>query len=721
MTNARQRDKSAFAFALILCASMAAHAQAPFTLEQIMSFSFPSELVAATHGSRVAWVFNSKGVRNIWVADGPDFVHRARQLSRYKSDDGQPIASLRLTPDGKTVVYALGTELNDAQESANPQSWIKGAKQQVFAIDVDSKNGSPRLLGDMGCPEEGCEDIEISPDGKWAIWSTKKKLWMASVDGKEQAKELASVHGDSVGPQWSPNGQHIAFVSDRASHSLIAVYDLDANSIRYIAPSVDRDSIPRWSPDGKWIVFVRTAGEENKLPLIPVRPKPWSLWIADAATGAGHKLWESGQKLEDSLPELTEDGSLNFAADGRVVFASEQDGRNHLYSIPVTGGTATLLTPGDFDLEDVTLSSDKKSIIYSSNQDDVDRRHLWQVAIAGGSPQKAVTTGETIEWALVQTGDGKNILCLGSTATSPAMPYLVTASGREMIAKQALPAQFPSASLTVPKQVIFRSSDGVTLHGQLFLPPNATGKIPGIVFMHGGPMRQMLLGFHYMDYYHNAYAENEYLASRGYAVLSVNYRLGVMYGRAFREAPNTVWRGAAEYKDIVAAGRYLQSLPEVDSSKIGLWGGSYGGFLTAMGLARNSELFKAGVDFHGVHDWSVFLTERPYFGNLALRPPDADAAIKLAWVSSPDAYVETWKSPVLLIHGDDDRNVPFNQTVDLAQRLSKEQVPFEELVLPDEIHGLLMWKSWMRAYSATADFFDRTLKRGQSIAVETQH
>ncbi len=233
--------------------------------------------------------------------------------------------------------------------------------------------------------------------------------------------------------------------------------------------------------------------------------------------------------------------------------------------------------------------------------------------------------------------------------------------------------------------------------------------------MHGGPSRQMMLGFHYMDYYHNAYAENQYLASRGYAVLSVNYRLGVMYGRAFREAPNGMWRGAAEYKDVVAAGRYLQSLPEVNAEKIGLWGGSYGGFLTAMGLARNSGLFKAGVDFHGVHDWSVFLTERPYFGNLTLRPPDTDAAVKLAWDSSPDAYVSTWKSPVLLIHGDDDRNVPFSQTVDLVQRLRAQHVPFEQLIIPDEIHGFLMWRSWMRAYAATAEFFDRTLKRGEKI------
>jgi dipeptidyl aminopeptidase/acylaminoacyl peptidase len=704
------------ALGLIFASATPLSAQAPFTLNQIMGSPFPSQLVAARHANRAAWVFDAKGVRNVWVADGPDFARTARAVTHYHADDGQPIASLQLTPDGKTVLYAVGSELNDAQESANPDGWTRGVKQQVFALDVDEKQASPRLLGEMGCPGEGCEDIEVSPDGKLAVWPTKKKLWLASVDGKQQAKEVASVQGTAVEPKWSPDGKHIVFVSRREGHSLIAIYDFGGDSIRYMAPSVDRDSMPRWSPDGNWIVFVRTAGEEAKLPLIPVRPQPWSLWVADTTAGTGRPLWRSGVKPEDSLPTLSEDASLHVTADGRIVFSSEQDGRNHLYSIAATGGPPTLLTPGDFDVEDVALSADRAWVIYSSNEGDADRRHLWRVAASGGTTPQALTSGETIEWSPVETGDGKNILCLGSTATLSAMPYEVTQKGRLMIAEQALPSDFPSASLVTPKQVIFRSDDGITLHGQLFLPRNTNGKVPGLVFMHGGPVRQMMLGFHYMDYYHNAYAENQYLASRGYVVLSVNYRLGVMYGRAFREVPNGIWRGAAEYKDVVAAGRYLQSLPQVDGEKIGLWGGSYGGFLTAMGLARNSDLFKAGVDFHGVHDWSVFLVERPYFGNLALRPPDADAAVKLAWESSPDAYVNTWKSPVLLIHGDDDRNVPFTQTVDLVQRLRAQQVPFEQLILPDEIHGFLRWQDWMRAYAATAEFFDRTLKLDQKIA-----
>ena len=419
-------------------------------------------------------------------------------------------------------------------------------------------------------------------------------------------------------------------------------------------------------------------------------------------------MWNSGDKLEDSFPEFTADISFHFPSSDRLVFASEQDGWNHLYSISASAGQPFLLTPGNFEVEAVTLGADKKSILFSSNQDDVDRRHIWRVSLPAGKPQQ-LTRGETIEWAPVETGQGSYLACLGSTATTPAMPYRITPQGRgEMIAASALPADFPSSQLVVPKQVRFKSEDGLEIHGQLFVPNGRTQAGPALVFMHGGPIRQMMLGFHYRDYYHNAYAMNQYLAGQGYVVLAVNYRLGIMYGRAFREAPNSGWRGAAEYRDITAAARYLQSLPTVDKTKIGLWGGSYGGYLTAMGLARNSDLFAAGVDFHGVHDWSVFL---PRWDANTPAAPDLEAARKLAYESSPNASVQLWKSPVLLIQGDDDRNVPASQTVDLAQRLRDNHVPVEILVFPDEIHDFLMFKSWLKAYGATADFFARYLKK----------
>jgi dipeptidyl aminopeptidase/acylaminoacyl peptidase len=254
-----------------------------------------------------------------------------------------------------------------------------------------------------------------------------------------------------------------------------------------------------------------------------------------------------------------------------------------------------------------------------------------------------------------------------------------------------------------PQQVIFKAADGLEIHGQLFLPANAKAgdKKPALVFMHGGPMRQMLLGWHYMYYYANSFAMNEYLASRGYVVLSVNYRSGIGYGRAFREAPGRAGRGATEYKDIVAAGKYLQSRADVDPARVGLWGGSYGGFLTAMGLARNSDIFAAGVDFHGVHDWP---TDNWDGKNI---PPELT---KLAHESSPVTSVETWKSPVLFIHGDDDRNVYFTQTVDLVARLRARGVVIEQLVFPDDVHDFLLHRNWLAGYRATSDFFDRHLK-----------
>jgi dipeptidyl aminopeptidase/acylaminoacyl peptidase len=257
------------------------------------------------------------------------------------------------------------------------------------------------------------------------------------------------------------------------------------------------------------------------------------------------------------------------------------------------------------------------------------------------------------------------------------------------------------------------------VHGQLFESATAGAagvRKPAIIYVHGGPPRQMLLGWHYMDYYANDYAANQYLASRGFIVLSVNYRLGIGYGHAFQYPEAGGVRGASEYLDVLAGGRYLQSRGDVDGRRIGIWGGSYGGYLTALALGRNSDVFAAGVDIHGVHDFTADGGRR--FGDTDWRyeQTDRDSAAAVAWRSSPVSSIATWKSPVLLIHGDDDRNVPFTESITLAYELRKRGVPVEELVFPDEVHDFLLFRNWVSAYRAAGEFLERKLGRPKATA-----
>jgi dipeptidyl aminopeptidase/acylaminoacyl peptidase len=283
-----------------------------------------------------------------------------------------------------------------------------------------------------------------------------------------------------------------------------------------------------------------------------------------------------------------------------------------------------------------------------------------------------------------------------------------------------VPAAFPSAQLITPEPVTFKSSDGLEIHAQLFKTAGGESRKPALVYVHGGPPRQMLLGFHYMDYYANDYAANQYLASRGFIVLSVNYRLGIGYGHAFHYPENAGQRGAAEYLDVVAGGKYLQARSDVDAKRIGIWGGSYGGYLTALALGRNSDIFAAGVDIHGVHNWDRQGRAAPNvsaaLASDGITMADLEKAARTTYESSPVSAVKTWRSPVLLIHADDDRNVEFHQTVDLKQRLLEKGVSVDEVVIPDDIHDFLLFNSWKTVTTATGEFFERQFMRRGSAS-----
>jgi len=688
--------------------SAAAQQAAPFTLEQILSYPYPAELVAAPSGARIAWTLNELGVRNIYSAAAPDWTpHR---LTRYAHEDGQELTQLSFSADGKTLVYVRGGD-HDANWPADgglppdPAHDPVMPKVEIWAVST-SADSAPRLLA------EGDEPA-ISPKGDRVAFTRGGQVYSVLLAGGA-ASQLFFTRGSNGGLAWSPDGSALAFVSNRGSHAFIGLFTTDSAPIRYLAPAASYDFEIRWSPDGKRIAFVRLPGQTTKPdPFLKLVPQPWAIWSVDVASGTAHEVWKSPKTLRGSFPETARDANLAWGDGGRIVFLSDIDGWPHLYSVSEQGGAPLLLTPGKFMVEHVVYASDHRFVVYSANTgadaSDDDRRHIFRVPVDRAEPAP-MTPGDGVEWTPVLAGDRSAAAFISAGPKRPPQVAVLALEGKgapQLLGSDRIPAGFPTDQLVIPKKVVFKAPDGTLVHGQLFERPGLTGKHAALIFVHGGPPRQMMLGWHYMDYYSNGYAMNQYLASRGFVVMTVNYRLGIGYGHDFHHPPHAGAAGAAEYQDVLAGGKYLAALPEVDPKKVGIWGGSYGGYLTALALARNSDVFAAGVDLHGVHDWVADYRE-------AFAPPgwqyergDLDSAKAVAWRSSPVASIATWKSPVLLIQGDDDRNVRYSQTVDLVRRLDAAGVKYELIVLPDEIHDFLLHQSWLMADGATAAYFEK--------------
>jgi dipeptidyl aminopeptidase/acylaminoacyl peptidase len=661
-----------------------AAAEQGFTVEEVLASPFPSFLTAAKNNQRVAWVFTLRGVANLWVAEGPRF--EGRQLTSFSVDDGRPLRVLGFSPDGEWVFFAKSSRFNPDHSplGSGPSklyriAWAGGAAEEL--AEADSAAVSPA-------------------EAKLAFVNEEKELWI--VEPGKGAVKVVEARGKLSEPSWSPDGTKVLMSCLRGEfphrYSFITVYDLEHDAMRYLDASVYLDLKPVWSPDGTRVAFLRRLRGGHAFSLLVKTvgtPDPWEIRVADVSTGKTARAWRSPDSDSFYFADLA------WMDDEHVVFRSERDGWRHLYLVGADGSGVKQLTSGEYEVEDFHPDHERGRVFMTCNRDDVDRRHIWSVDADGTMVQ--VTGGASIEWSPVPLAAGENLFFVASDARHPAHVYVksIGAEQAKKLAPEALPETFPSDRLVEPRAVVFDSADGVSIHGQLFMPPaRYQGRRPALMFFHGGPIRQMLLGFHYRGYYHRSYAINQYLASRGYVVLSVNYRLGIGYGRAFRDVPDGGPRGGSEYRDLLAAAKLLRRNPRVDPDRIGLWGGSYGGLMTALGLARNSDLFAAGVDLHGVHDWNQWQAWVTGQENDEGRPE---------WKSSPVADLESWTSPVLLIHGDDDRNVPFSETKWLAERLDEMGVDHEVLVFPDDVHGFLLHRNWVCAYEAMADFFDRKL------------
>jgi dipeptidyl aminopeptidase/acylaminoacyl peptidase len=617
------------------------------TLESMLAAPFVSGLTASGDGRAVAYIAREATDRSIYLGR---VGKRAERLVRYGGDDGQELSQLAVSREGGAIAYVRGGEPNDEGEIPNPNTLPDPPRREVWITD----GGRPQLLGEGSAPQ-------FAPGDDRVIWVADQTVMSASLTWRGdrllavgEPQLLFTFQGSLRMLRFSPDGRRIAY--QRSSG--IELFDVATGQVAAIPHPGASDADPSWSPDGSRIAFRRT-----------VSGQPWSIWVASLPDLAAREIWRAEAGLGSAFYGLDQDNELLWSGDEQIAFAWERDGWRHLYAVPAAGGDATLLTAGDGEVESAVVTRDRERLIYTTNIGDIGRRHLSAVGF-DGTPPVAITSGRASQWAPVPLAGSALAYVHAGWADPPAVMLRGPDGRTEAAGLPRVPGSFPEDEFVEPQLVEFPASDGQTAYGQLFVPERGAPRDRcAIVFPHGGPRRQMLPGFHYIDIYTHLYELNQYLASRGCVVLSVDYRSGIGHGYAFRNAEGRGRAGASEYRDILGAVEFLRARPDVDPERFGIYGLSWGGYIAALGLARNSDIFKVGFDMAGVHE---------FFG--------------AAFPYSPAADIDRWSSPVYLAQGDDDRNVDFSQGVTLSRLLQSRRpgVELVERVFPDETHDMYL-------------------------------
>jgi dipeptidyl aminopeptidase/acylaminoacyl peptidase len=568
---------------------------------------------------------------------------------------GQSVAGLQLSPDGKYVIASVVRPPSGAKNSVVPNYVTESA----YTEDIPSRN---KVGDEQSRTRLAIISVETG-DVNWVDHGQKQpQSNLRQTQPQDSSRQASEEQG----------------ATQRAQERERDVQILN----------------PQWSEDGKnAVAFARSADNKDR----------WTLLISPA-TGKTKVL---DHQHDDAWVGGPGSFTLGWLGDDKTIyFQSERDGWSHLYTASIDGGEPKQLTSGKFEVSDMRLSEDKTKFYFTSSEGDLGQRHLYSMPVTGG-PRVRITTMPGNNQATVSP-DETTLAIVRSYSNRPPELYIApnkpNATAGEIKQATTSPTdEFFAYNWIDPPIVTFKARDGVEVPARLYKPTKWQKGGPAVLFVHGAGYLQNV--HKWWSSYYREYMFHHLLMERGFMVMDVDYRASAGYGRDWRTA---IYRhmGGKDLSDHVDAVKYLVAEHGVDPKRVGLYGGSYGGFITLMAMFTEPDVFAAGAALRPVTDWAHY--NHGYTSNI-LNTPQSDAEAYKR--SSPIYFAEGLKGALLICHGMVDVNVHFQDTVRLAQRLIElRKENWELAAYPVEDHGFERAASWADEYKRILKLFETNLR-----------
>ncbi len=554
-------------------------------------------------------------------------------------------------------------------------------------------------------------NLQLSPDERFATFS----VFTPATNKNTAVPNYVDASG------YTENLNARSKVGNSPSKVEIGIYDLTRDTVYFIAtanlpgikdlPDYVKDypektweekeravtlSSPVFSPDGKRAIIQVRAFDNKDRWITEVNLETGELKTLDRQRD---EAWVGGPGVGGGFGG----GVLGWLPDNQhIYFQSEETGYSHLYLLNVANGEKKALTSGQFEVFDPFLSKDKKSWYLTTSEVDPGERHFYRMPVMGGAMEKL--TSMTGNNAAVLSPDEKKLAIIYSYSNVPAELYIqnnkVGAVAEKLTSGQS--AEFKAYNWRDPQIIRFTAQDGAQVPARLYLPEASKKNGAAVIFVHGAGYLQNV--HKWWSSYFREYMFHNLLTDLGYTVLDIDYRASAGYGRDWRTG---IYRhmGGKDLSDQVDGAKFLLAEHGVETGKIGIYGGSYGGFITLMALFNHGDVFTSGAALRSVTDWAHY--NHGYTANILNTPEEDPIAYRR---SSPIYFAEGLKGNLLIAHGMVDVNVHFQDVVRLSQRLIElGKDNWEMAVYPVEDHGFVEPSSWTDEYKRILKLFDATL------------